>query len=207
MKKNEVSGKTNIFRRSWGNFKGKHPGIAQFLVFFILSNGVTLLQVLLMPVFRAALDTTALVNINFQVGAVGHNFDGSQYYIFDYAAGSILSGGGGGLSYFLSVQITMAIAQIINFFAQRKVTFKSNSSIAKTALWYLLAYLVITIGAAALQGFYKAPIYELFINTWNMGGFGETLADFITMIINAAVSFWVFYPIFKIIFKTKDTKK
>lgn len=197
----------NASTNLWQRFKQKHPGVAQFLVFFMLSNGVTVLQMILMPLCRSLLSATGLVDVNFQVGQVGHNFDGSLYYIFNYAAGAISAGGGGGLAYFLAVQITMAIAQIINFFLQRNVTFKSNGSMAKAAFWYILAYVVITLGAAAAQGFYKAPIYHLFINTWNMGGAGETIADIMTMIINSAISFWVFYPIFKVIFKTDEAKK
>jgi len=105
---------------------------------------------------------------------LGHNFDGSAYYVFDYAAGSLASGGGGGLGYFLAVQITIGI---------------------------------ITIGAAAAQGLYKAPIYNLLINTWGTGSFGGTTADFITMIINGTISFCVFYPIFKIIFKQEPAEQ
>jgi putative flippase GtrA len=117
-------------------------------------------------------------------------------------SGSIAADGtGGGLAYFLSVQISMAIAQVINFFAQRNVTFKSNSSVGKAAFWYILAYIIITLAAGALQGLYKAPIYTLLMNL--LGGVGETAADFITMIINSAISFWVFFPIFKVIFKNK----
>lgn len=97
----------------------------------------------------------------------------------------------------------MGIAQVINFFLQRNVTFKSKSNVGKAAFWYVIAYIIITIGAAALQGLYKAPIYNLFMNTWNMGRTGETIADVITMIINSAISFWVFFPIFKVIFKEK----
>lgn len=189
--------------KGWTNFKSKYPGISQFLIFFILSNGITLLQMILMPLLKGVLDRTTLVGIDFQILQIGENFDGSPYYVFNYAKGAISSGGGGGLSYFLSVQITMAIAQVINFFAQRNITFKSNSNIKKAAFWYVIAYIIITIGAAALQGLYKAPIYNLLINTWGMGVTGETIADFITMIINSAISFWVFYPIFKVIFKNK----
>ncbi len=54
--------------------------------------------------------------------------------------------------------------------------------------------MVITVVAAALQGLYKTPIYDLFIDTWGLGGTGETLAD---LVINSAISFWVFFPIFK----------
>lgn len=191
----------------WTNFKEKHPNMAQFLVFFLLSNGVTVLQLILMPVLRNIFEQTSLVYINFQILQFGQNFDGSPYFVFDYAAGPLSLGGGGGLAYFLAVQIAIGIAQIINFFAQRNITFKSNSNIWEAAFWYVIAYIVITIGAAAAQGFYKAPIYNLFMNTWGLGSFGETIADMITMIINSAISFWVFYPIFKIIFKQEPGKQ
>lgn len=191
----------------WAKYKEKHPNMAQFLLFFMLSNGITVLQLVMMPVFKGIFTKTSLVDTSFQVFQFGHNFDGSAYYVFDYAAGSLSSGGGGGLGYFLAVQITIAIAQILNFFVQRKVTFKSNSNIWKAAFWYVIAYVVITIGAAAAQGLYKAPIYNLLINTWGWGTTGETTADVITMIINSAISFWVFFPIFKIIFKQEPEKQ
>ena len=187
----------------WKSFSEKHSTVAQFLMFFVLSNGVTVLQLILMPVFRNLLGMTGLVETNFQIWHIGSNMDGSPFYIFNYAAGEISAGGGGGLAYFLSVEITMGIAQVINFFLQRNVTFKSKSNVGKAAFWYVIAYIIITIGAAALQGLYKAPIYNLFMNTWNMGRTGETIADVITMIINSAISFWVFFPIFKVIFKEK----
>lgn len=185
----------------WAKFKEKHPNIAQFLVFFMLSNGVTVLQLVMMPLFKGMFEQTALITTNFQVFQIGQNFDGSPYFVFDYASGLLASGGGGGLAYFLAVQITLAIAQVINFFAQRNITFKSNTNPWVAAMWYFIAYIVITLVAAALQGLYKAPIYELLINTWSWGKTGETTADVITMIINAAISFWVFFPIFKVIFK------
>jgi len=199
-----------LFRKCseiWHRFKTKHPGVAQFIVFFILSSGVTILQLVMMPAFKALFGYTNLVNTNFQVGQIGHNFDGTIYYVFNYAKGAITKGGGGGLAYFLAVQITLLIAQIINFFAQRKITFKSNGNPWWAALWYFIAYIIISIGAAALQGIYKAPIYDLLISTWGLGQWGETLADFITMTIYCAISFWVFFPIFKLIFRRKDEEE
>lgn len=182
----------------WENFVKKHPTLAQFIVFFIVSNGVTVLQMILMPIIKAGFGMTPLVDTNFQVLRCG-NVGGAPYYVFNYAAGAISTGGGGGLAYFLAVEITMAVAQVINFFLQRKVTFKSNGSIAKAAMWYVIAYIIISIGAAALQGFYKDPIYNLCQNL--LGNTGVTVADALTMIINCAISFWVFFPIFKIIFR------
>lgn len=192
-------------KKGWKSFGGKHPAMAQFIIFFIVSNGVTVLQMVLMPVFRNVFEMTALAETNFQVGHIGSNLDGSPYYIFNYAAGTLSGGGGGGLAYFLAVEITMAIAQVINFFLQRNVTFKANNSALKAAMWYVIAYVIITIGAAALQGVYKAPVYDLFMNRLNLGRGGETMADVITMLINSAVSFWVFFPIFRVIFKNRET--
>lgn len=193
--------KTNAFKGAWKNFAGKHPGIAQFLVFFIVSNGVTVLQMVMMPFIKYLFGFTPLVDTSFQILQIGHNIDGSLFYVFDYAKGAISEGGGGGLAYFLAVEIALAIAQIINFFLQRNVTFKSKSNVWKAAGWYVIAYLIISTGAAALQGLYKAPIYDFFMGI--MGNAGITVADLITMIINCAISFWVFFPIFKIIFKEK----
>lgn len=190
----------------WNTYKEKQPNVAQFIVFFLLSNGITVLQIVVMPLFKSWFGGTSLVHTDFQILQMGSNFDGSPYYVFDYAAGALSAGGGGGLAYFLAVQLSIGLAQIINFFAQRRITFKSNSNIWRAAFWYVLAYIVISVGAAAAQGFYKAPIYNLLMNVWGMGGTGETLADIVTMVINSAISFWVFFPIFKIIFKQEGDK-
>lgn len=193
----------NNLKDKWSRFSLEHKAIAEFITFFMVSNGVTLLQLILMPVFKGLFGMTGLIDIGFQAGKIGTNFDGSPYYIFNYAAGTLKAGGGGGLAYFAAIQLTMAVAQVVNFFIQRNVTFKSKGNIRRAAFWYIIAYLVITAFAAAAQGFYKAPIYRLFINTWNMGRTGEVLADLITMMINCIISFWVFFPILKIIFWEK----
>ena len=173
-------------------------------MFFLLSNGVTVLQLAMMPIFKGIFNQTSLVDTDFQVLQVGTQVDGAPYFIFDYPAGE-LPLGGGGLAYFLAVQITIGIAQIINFFAQRNITFKATNSVGKAALWYVIAYILISFGAAAAQGLYKAPIYNLFMDTWGLGTTGETFADVVTMIINSAIAFWIFFPIFKVIFKQEPT--
>lgn len=182
----------------WAAFEHARPTLAQLIVFAGLNVGITVLQLVMMPVFKWIFGMTELVDTGFRAFPIG-----SEYFIFDYAAGA-LPEGGGGLAYFLAVQVTLAIAQVINFFAQRNITFKSNTNPWWAALWYTLAYVVITFGAAALQGFYKAPVYELLITTWGMGAAGEATADVVTMLINALISCAVFFPIFKLIFRRTD---
>ena len=66
-------------------------------------------------------------------------------------------------------------------------------------VWTGLAITAWPFLAALLQSFYKVPLYDFAMRTWP--GAGETMADMLTMIINALVQFWVFFPIFKVIFK------
>lgn len=187
-------------RAVWNRFADRRPGLAQLVMFSLLSTGMTVLQLILMPAIKWAFGRTSLVDTAFQVFQVGDASGGTPFYVFDYAAGA-LPLGGGGLAYFLAVQITLLVAQVINFFLQRSITFKSTSNVWWAAFWYTVAYVVISFGAAVLQAFYKEPVYTLFMETWGLGASGEALADVATMLINACVSFWVFFPIFKLIFK------
>ena len=170
----------------WRNFEEKRPGLAQFVMFFLVSNGVTVLQFIMMPFFKWLFSFTELVNTPFFWFPVG---DG---YIFSYTAGPIAEGGQGGLAFFLAVQVTIGLAQVANFFAQRSVTFKSNSNIWVAAFWYVVAYIVITFAASAALNLYRQPIYD---------ALPETIADVVVMFINALISCAVFFPIFKVIFK------
>jgi len=184
----------------------KYPIIIEFFRFWMIANFVTVLQFIGMPLLKALFNSSNLINVNFQVMHVGTNLNGSPYYIFDYAAGPLTAGGGGGLAYFLAVEITLLIAQIINFPLQRKVAFKSSGNPWFQALWYLIAYVAITLLAGAAQGLYKRPLYHFLINVCNLGRTGETIADVASMASYSIISFWVFFPIFKLIF-AKDDKE
>lgn len=185
-------------RHAWRSFAERRPATAQLVVFTLISQGMTVLQLALMPVLKWGFGRTSLVDTAFRVLPVSTNADGSTFFVFDYPAGA-LPLGGGGLAYFLAVQVTLLVAQVINFFLQRTVTFKSDSNVWRAAAWYGVAYVIITFVAAWLQGFYKDPIYQWMIGRW--GATGETGADVVTMVVNALISFVVFFPILKIIFR------
>jgi hypothetical protein len=184
----------NPLAAAWAAFAEVKPTLAQLIVFSAFNVALTVLQLVIMPGFKLIFSGTSLVDVDFQAVPVGGGF------VFDYTAGA-LPEGGGGLAYFLAVQITLLIATVINFFLQRNLTFKSNTNVWTAAAWYSIAYVVLTFGAAALQTLYKTPIYELLMVTWGMGAAGETVADVITMLINALISCAIFFPIFKIIFR------
>lgn len=190
--------------RIWKKFKKKYPGFAQFFVFFMVSNGVTVLQMAMMAIIRPILANTSLIDVGFQWLQVGIDEAGAKMFVFNYPAG--LASNQGGLAYFLSYTVTIALAQVINFFAQRNITFKSDGNKLWAAMWYVIAFVAIIFIAAFAQGFYRAPIYDL-LERWFGHSAGYATADIVTMIINSAISFWVFFPIFKLIFPQSEEKK
>ena len=107
----------------------KHTTAAQFIVFSILSNGITVLQVASCRRLRQCSRTRASSTRPSSSCPSGVS-NGHTVFLFDYSAGSMSVGAG-----------------------------------------------------------------------------GETVADVITMIINAAISFWVFFPIFKVIFKQEPVEE
>lgn len=66
-----------------GRFATARPELAQFVVFFLTSNGVTDLQLALMPLIKWLFGMTSLIDTSFQVWLVGSNPDGSQYFVLD----------------------------------------------------------------------------------------------------------------------------
>ncbi|QWW20644.1 hypothetical protein I6B53_04910 [Schaalia sp. 19OD2882] len=184
----------------WRRFEERFGSVAQFVLFMFFANAITVVQLVLMPILKWVFGKTSLVDIPVQALPIGGSGD-HVVYMFDYAAGHVDADGlGGGLAYFLAVQITLFIGQVLDFFAQRNITFRSNTSIRVAAFWYAIAYILITVAAAALQVAYKAPVYSLMQN-WFGQVRGQSVADVVTMLINSTIAFWVFYLVFKVIFK------
>lgn len=51
MEENE-RGRFCVSMKFWTEFKKKHPAAAQLILFFLVSNGVTVLQMILMPLIK-----------------------------------------------------------------------------------------------------------------------------------------------------------
>ena len=71
--------------RWWKNFETKHTTVAQFIVFFVLSNGITVLQLILMPASRQCSRTQPRRH-GLQFLPVGVS-NGHTVFLFDYPAG------------------------------------------------------------------------------------------------------------------------
>lgn len=196
----------------------KHKKIAEFIRYFMAGNVVTILQFITLPLLQYVFKFTKLINIDFHfIGPIGGidrmaNLNGvlvhDPYYIFNFTAGTVgstvnktlngISGeylSHGGLAFFLAMFITLIIAQVITFIIQRKLVFKSNSKLTSSIIWFVIATIIITLGQSALYGLYQPWIYSKL---------GDNLGGVVASFVQAIITFWVFFPIFKIIFKKEE---
>ena len=58
------------------------------------------------------------------------------------------------MGYFAAFAITLFLAQCVNFPMQRNITFKSKGNIWYQILWYVIAFVLITIVCSFLMGLY-----------------------------------------------------
>ena len=205
------------------NYWKAHPQIAQFITYFMVGNLATVVQLVLIPVLQPILGSTSLVDVDLHlfgpigdpqamttVTAAGQTISGlNPYYVFNFTGGPVntlvtktLNGitgsylAHGGVSYFLATFSPLILSQVVSFFLQRKVTFKSSGNIAWQAMWYFAAFLVITVGANALYGVYQPWLYSTL---------GEAIGGLIAAFLQCCIAFWVFFPIMKLIFPSQKT--
>ena len=194
----------------------RHYKIAEFIRYFMVGNFITIIQFIILPLLQFIFKQTNLINTDFHfIGPIGSAqkvakvlSDGTKiydpYYVFNFTGGQVgeyvqrsmngVSGlylGHGGLAYFLAMFITLVIAQVLTFIMQRNIAFKSDGDISKAVFWFVIATIVITLGQNVLYALYQPWIYGLLGDTW-----GGVFASF----LQALIAFWVFYPIFKVIF-------
>lgn len=163
----------------------KNPKLAklagQFLKFYAFSMLVTLLQYLLLTflpgLFYAHTDWCSipcqLIHLN--LGPV-------DTYVFNYP---VTGDATGGMGYFVAFAITLFLAQCVNFPMQRNITFKSKGNIWYQILWYVIAFVLITIVCSFLMGLY-VPLCKQF--------FSPAVYNVLITVINGGVQMVIYFP-------------
>lgn len=175
---------------AWYGFSEKHPkGSALFYkIFFFLtfSVGVTLIQYLIMiflPYAFASLNDGSWGWPNVPVEAAG----GQPY---------MLIGDANGLGYFIAFEISVFIAQCINFPLQRNITYRSHGNPWYQAMWYFIGWVLISVFTSAVWG-----ILNCFIVNW---GWHDAVAGLLKTFITGGVSMFIFFFIFLVIFPDNE---
>ena len=101
----------------------------------------------------------------------------------------------GGLGYFIVSNVANVMAQIVAFFVNKEKTFNSDANIAVA----LPIYIAFTIGLIIFSAWLNPTLKNVFVGL----NIGEDLAKNIATMICSAVQFFLYFPVDKILFKSK----
>lgn len=183
----------------WKHCKNKHPilikWIYQIFHFVVFSMGVTIFQYLVftfMPKFLGS----DLAGIEFMWPKIPMDLYGVKstwsllgYNVLYDEMGNVLIGGG--LGYFISYELGSFLAQCINFPLQRNITFKSKGNLVYQAMWYFIAWVIISLICNGFNNLWM-PIASAYVE--------PAVYNLLVTIITGGVSMVIFFFVFKIIF-------
>jgi putative flippase GtrA len=179
----------------WKVFEDRNPKTAKWIreggLFVIVSNLITVFKYLLLQFLPAAFSRLPVIDFGFpgiDITILGETF---KWNIIGYDALH------GGLPYFCAYMIAMVVGEVINFPIQRSFVFRSKGNIVKQALWYLLAFCLITCIVNSVNCIWIA-VAGLYVPSWlyNIG----------TTVLNGGVSMVVFFFVNKVIFPEDERK-
>lgn len=189
----------------WSGFEQRNPKLAkwiyQIFYFFVFSMGVTVFQYLVFT-FMPGILGEGMAGTEFMWPQVPLNILGVEftwsllgYNVLRDPAGAVLIGGG--LGYFISYETGSFLAQCINFPLQRNITFKSHGNPVYQAVWYLIAWVVISLICNGFNNLWM-PIAAVHVS--------PAVYNLLVTFITGGVSMVIFFFVFKIIFPEGEAK-
>ena len=185
--------------KKWTGFEERHPKLSkwvyQIFYFFVFSMMVTVFQYLVFTFMPAMLGdklaATEFMWPQVQMNLFGVEFTWSLlgYNVLRDATGAVLIGGG--LGYFISYEVGSFLAQCINFPLQRNITFKSNGNPWYQAMWYFIAWIIISLICNGFNNLWM-PIASVYV--------APAIYNLLVTFITGGVSMVIFFFVFKIIF-------
>lgn len=183
----------------WTKFSTRCPKLSkllyEFFMFWVFSMMVTIFQYVVMT-FLPYLFGIELAGKEFLWPGVTVSIPGYQPFkwsILGYdvqmADGAVKIGGG--LGYFIAYELATFFAQVINFPLQRNITYKSKGNPYFQAMWFFIAWVLISLFCNSITSFWIGWANQVLPNA---------LYSILTTIITGGVSMAVFFFVNKIIF-------
>lgn len=194
-----------LWMGKWDAFEAKHPKLSrwvyQIFYFFVFSMMVTIFQYLVFTFMPGVLGI-GMAGIEFMWPQVPLKIFGVEfvwsllgYNVLRDASGAVLIGGG--LGYFISYETGSFLAQCINFPLQRNITFKSHGNPWFQAIWYFIAWIVISLICNGFNNLWM-PIASEYV--------APAVYNLLVTFITGGVSMIIFFFVFKIIFPNGQKK-
>ncbi|MBE5917471.1 MAG: hypothetical protein E7273_11595 [Pseudobutyrivibrio ruminis] len=171
------------------DFVKRNPKLAEWIreggLFVIICNLITVFKYLILQFLPKMFTSLPLVDFGFPgvtLTMLGKSF---KWYIIGYAKEQ------GGLPYFCAYMIAMIIGEVINFFLQRNITFRSKGNIFFQGSCYIIAFCLITCIVNSINCVWVA-VAQMIVPDWayNVG----------TTVLNGGISMVVFFFVNKKIF-------
>ena len=176
-------------KNSWAAFADRHAAAAKWVregrLYVIVCNLVTVFKYIILQFLPLAFAGLPAIDFGWPgipVTLFGETF---QWNIIGYDAQH------GGLPYFCAYMVAMFVGECINFPIQRNFVFRSKGNIWYQALWYLIAFCIITCIVNSVNCVWVA-VAGLFVPDfiYNIG----------TTVLNGGISMVIFFFVNKIIF-------
>lgn len=161
------------------NFKEEHPDIYEFIMFNIFSNIATITNFAVLNLSKSVI-FRSLMDVNF------------SWWIFDYSTAK------GGLGGFLAFLFAYGAAQIVNFFVQREIVFKSDGKLSTGLVLYFLTVAFVYVICLYVPTLIMEPLTEIF---------GSLLATNITNGVNIMIQVAIIYPMLKFVIMNDDKEE
>ena len=155
---------------SFAAWTQEHQGLWEFIKFNILSNISTVVRIVL---------STACTALFVNALAMTEPF---QFLIFDYRDT--------GVGAFLAFLIAEVMAQVVNFFVQMKLVFKSDASFSETAWKYAILAVVIVVVNLLLPNYVMTFCQDAL-------GIDAALAGTVASVVNTLLAVVVSFPVLK----------
>ena len=184
---------------AWTKFSNKHPKISKLLyeifMFWVFSMMVTIFQYIVMTFLPYAFGIE-LAGKEFLWPGITISIPGYQPFkwsILGYDVQTVdgVVKIGGGLGYFIAYELATFFAQVINFPLQRNITYKSKGNPYFQAMWFFIAWVLISLLCNAITSFWIGWAYQVL---------PTALYNILTTVITGGVSMVVFFFVNKIIF-------
>ena len=184
----------------WTKFSNKHPKLSkllyEFFMFWVFSMMVTIFQYIVMTFLPYAFGLE-LAGKEFLWPKVEVNIQGYKTFYWSLLgygvqysdAGEVIIGGG--LGYFIAYELATFFAQVINFPLQRNITYKSKGNPYFQAMWFFIAWVLISLFCNAITSLWVGWAYQVL---------PSAVYSILTTVITGGVSMVIFFFVNKIIF-------
>ncbi len=194
------------WQEKWNAFSAGHPKLAQWLYqlfyFIVFCMSVTIFQYLVFTFLPGWLGLELagtewkLFPVQLQLFGISFEWCLLGYSVLRDAAGNVMIGGG--LGYLIAFEVGSFLAQCINFPLQRNITFKSNGNPWYQAMWYFIAWVLISLLCNAVNNLWM-PIAAVYVPL--------AVYNLLVTFITGGISMVIYFFVFKIIFPEGEQKE